>query len=738
LVESIDEATGYQMREEIYAKFFVACPAGESFFKQSNTYLHLVATKIIQMSVDMYADPVRMVDDISGLGLRHVGYAIPTELFGPFVSVCVEVVKGLGASEAAVDGFRWSLALVAKMQTRTILEGSTIVMKAINVNSEASLVKAISCAPRGERFAWMLIITVGTQNISPFLWSIQSGALNAASAMLKDLLTIRADRDKYYYGAEDLFKRHNDVVKVLLDDAPIMLPHLLDGLIWRSRVTVNGYRRVNYFFKDLLLDPQGDFQKTLDWVASAKDQKIVCHPVLVLLADLVWSRVAGRAFLFRKSWFLFTLVIFISSQSVIKSIGAGDPSDALLYATFALRCFIYLFTMGQMIRSHTRKTVRSYMKNTVVKVGGVVPVPMYLLNWQDSANMMLMICLVIMFASEPILHCLQDNGGVLFTDVCDASSKIRTFPYSVFTMIAMMLYYLLLIDLAVINNRVSAYVLVCGRMLAELQLFLIAESIVLVMLSSAFACLEQNEPEFRNIPTALMALWEMLLAMFSTADYKRLHNEPVILLGVYVYLIMSVIFLVNLLVAQLSCAYDAIYSDMVGYARLKRIKVIVDSMPAVPKARWQRFTHDLGLDNRIEFNEGDVGLAGGIQVTEASSANPTTVDAIRRFGGSTSVSIQWPEEEGVVDDEAEKFQRLEDLVKKTAELITKSSDQKRKHKGKSGGGGSGANASGASGSAMSGEAEESGAGGSGMGKGGSGMEGSYATSGGDEDEEEEQ
>jgi hypothetical protein len=60
LVDSIDEATGYQLRQDIYAKFFAICPAGESFFKQSNTYLHLVATKIITMTVDIYLEPVWM------------------------------------------------------------------------------------------------------------------------------------------------------------------------------------------------------------------------------------------------------------------------------------------------------------------------------------------------------------------------------------------------------------------------------------------------------------------------------------------------------------------------------------------------------------------------------------------------------------------------------------------------------------------------------------------------------
>jgi hemoglobin-like flavoprotein len=83
LVASLDEATKYEIRKDIYQRFFVAAPAGQDLFKQSNTYLHLIADKIIDMTVDIYRDPVKMVDDVSALGLRHVGYAIPTEFFGP-------------------------------------------------------------------------------------------------------------------------------------------------------------------------------------------------------------------------------------------------------------------------------------------------------------------------------------------------------------------------------------------------------------------------------------------------------------------------------------------------------------------------------------------------------------------------------------------------------------------------------------------------------------------------------
>merc|ERR1740117_306723 len=107
--------------------------------------------------------------------------------------------------DSTVEAFRWSLGLISKMLVRTITEGSTIVMKAINSNSQKLLKKAISCAPRGERASWMLTVQVGTQRISPLAWSVESGNLEAAIAIIGDLLTFRADRDRYYYGVDKLF-----------------------------------------------------------------------------------------------------------------------------------------------------------------------------------------------------------------------------------------------------------------------------------------------------------------------------------------------------------------------------------------------------------------------------------------------------------------------------------------------------------------------------------------------------
>ncbi|CAL1147647.1 unnamed protein product [Cladocopium goreaui] len=138
-IASLTSEDIYVVRKQIYQRFFQVAPAGQDHFKQSTTRLYFIADKIIEMTMEMYREPRAMVQDISALGLRHVGYAIPTELFAPFVSSAVETVREQTTDDVAESAFRWSLTLVSKILVRTILEGSTIVMKAINTNSARAL-----------------------------------------------------------------------------------------------------------------------------------------------------------------------------------------------------------------------------------------------------------------------------------------------------------------------------------------------------------------------------------------------------------------------------------------------------------------------------------------------------------------------------------------------------------------------------------------------------------------------
>jgi hemoglobin-like flavoprotein/uncharacterized membrane protein YgcG len=690
VIGGLDENTAFELRKETYARFFAAAPAGQDFFKQSNTYLHFIADRVLQMTLEMYMDPVKMVDDISALGLRHVGYAIPTEFMGPFVTACVEVMSTATTDTNAVEAYRWSLGLIGKIMVRTITEGSTICMKAINTNNAKQLKKAIGCAPRGERATWLLLVQVGTQNISPLYWSIESGALEAAQTIIEDLLAFRADRDRYYFGMDNLFARHPEIVQKLATQAPSLLPKLLDLLIWRSRTTEHGTRRANYYLRHLLMDANGKFSPTLSWIVRTRDPRLVCHPIIVMLSDTVWGRLACRAFIFRKSWFLFTLLVFIAGQSILKHLNDGENTELERILIFFFRAIIYVCSMTQLLYAHFTKILKAIKTGKVTRIAGCLRVPDYLGNWQEGAGFSLMLMLIMMLILEPIVWCLSDNNDKLFFEECHEASRLE-FPYTMFSMFAMFLYFVLLIDLAVISTKVSAYVLVCIRMLSEVGLFILAVTAILLTFSSAISVVKHSQRDFEGIQKGLLTLLEMTLKMYDGKHFEEYESDPVVLTCVFTFLVAVGSFLTNMLVAQLTCAYEAVYVDMVGFARLERIEIIVNTMPSVSEKRWCCFRDSLKLNANTEFNAGDVGVPGGIQILEPSNLNPTAEDIIKRFGGPTNVDTPWPADEQGDGDEDDRFDRMEQLIQKTMKRWAKGSAGK-------GGKGSGMGSSGGNGS----------------------------------------
>lgn len=662
---SLSETSILFLRQELYRRFFAVAPAGQDHFKQSTTRLYFIADKIIEMTVEIFRSPRQMVVDISALGLRHVGYEVPTELFAPFVSAAVDVVRGMTTDDVAEAAFRWSLTLVSKILVRTVLEGSTIVMRAINTNQEKALRKAIAVAARGRRATELLEIRVGTQSISPLFWAIESGSLNCGKAMIQDLLTIRADRDNYYYGCDDLFNRHPNIIQKLCAEAPTMLQPLLDGLVWRSRITFQGRRRVNYYLKHLVQNADGRFNQALEWLADFKDPKIISHSVVALFADIVWNRLAMYYFLLTRLYFLLTLVVFATSQAILGSSDASTHSKEENIAIFACRCFIYIGSMCHMFIREIRLFVHDWRHGCWERLFNKIPVPEFLCSGQEVGNMLLLWMLIFMCVQEPIWWCIPDTygdypGSRLFNTACAAGQQHKE-VYAAFSCAAMLLYCVLILDLSIVSMRISAFVLVCGRVIAEVGLFLMAAIFLILAFALGISALDRQSPSFEGIGNAAFSLFAMTLGLYPSENLGELKDAVGVLITVSVFTILIAIFLLNLLVAQLNQAYQLIFPDMQGYARLNRASVIVSTVDQVSQRRWSRFLESLNLDERLEFNEGDVGLAGGIQVMEPSWANPTTVDSIRRFGGSTSPTMPWPEDEKMYSEE-DRFERLEKLM----------------------------------------------------------------------------
>jgi len=198
-------------------------------------------------------------------------------------------------------------------------------------------------------------------------------------------------------------------------------------------------------------------------------------------------------------------------------------------------------------------------------------IPVYLFTWQGGATLLLTAFLLLMLSLEPILHCFQDNDGFLFTEHCAGGENVLM-EYSVMSTASMLLYFLLLSDLSVFPTRVSAFALMCTRVASEVALFLFGLTSFVVAFACAVSALEQDDPDFAGIPKSGLQLYKITLGMVSGGRYDILMDYPALMMAIFIYVVTTVIFMLNLLIAQLNCSYQATYQDMLGVAYLNELQ----------------------------------------------------------------------------------------------------------------------------------------------------------------------
>lgn len=738
-VQRMSDLDMFQMRKLVYTRFFSLATSGQDFFKQSNTRLHFLSEKVIDLTQAIFKDPKRFVSEISGLGLRHVGFAVPIALFPPFVHAYIEAFHSYVAEPVAVEGWAWSLNLVSKILVRTLIQGSTVVMKAINLNSVEQVRDAIQIAPRKDRAQWLLHVQVGDQHISPLLWSLESGSVKVADAILSDLLMIRADRACYYYGLDELFMRHPDIVKRLSKDAPVLLSSLFSGMIWRSTRTVeNGSRRrVNYYIKHILIDEKGRFNEGLKHVVATGMPTIMTHPTAVLLVDLLWNGVVLRQFTMSRLQGVLSLAVFLLSQAILPSLltpSLSDRSAAVLwFIIFLCRLYNYIIGFSILAAFHlhklwiwTRNTLRTIiaeidtdgngqldsdeLKEAFIRLAMIAKQELSKAiealtaedtldggevsghkvkadkdrNFLGNVTLVVMLMLILMAAQEPMFYCRGSPGWPI--GICPAATKAMLYRYSVFSSIAMGGFWLCLIDLAALSTDLSAFLLVLGQVYLTVQEITFALVFLLLAWASAISllcsvgCNSVPGGKFTDVFNVLNALTGMTVNMYQ-GDYTAISgaaSNQLLLQAVNCFMVMACVVLVNLMIAQLNRSYEYIYADMIGFARLNRAALIVDSMESANMARWNSFIRNLRLDQNLEFDEGDLGPPGGVQVLEKASLHLQRKETIVRYGGTTSGKEPWPADTRSRDEQGsdQRLARLEQhLLKAVKRIDTRQREQ---------------------------------------------------------------
>ena len=254
--------------------------------------------------------------------------------------------------------------------------------------------------------------------------------------------------------------------------------------------------------------------------------------------------------------------------------------------------------MGQLIYTQGKHIGKDVKACRFIRVGPLA-VPSYLSNWQDSVGCTLMILLVNMLCMKPIVHFLGKDGPI-FNEHCEEAERLL-FAYSIALGVALLCYYLLLVDLAVFSRRISAFVQVCGRLLSEVSLFLFGVSFFVVAFACAISSLEQDGSDFAGIPLSAVVLLKVTLGMLGVIHYDAMHVYPAVFVAVVLYIVVTVVFLLNLLIAQLNCAYQSTFLDMIGYACLNRGKIVTETLPSVSKSRWQHFVASLWSSEKANW-----------------------------------------------------------------------------------------------------------------------------------------
>ena len=229
----MDEKTLDEFKLQVFDTFFANCEESQLYLRAANKRLVYIMGRILTIMSDVYTKTHQAVIALSALGLLHAGHGVPEDLVRPFVQAFMAGIKQYCPDESLHDSLWWTLDLIGRIFIRTLAEGSTPVIIAINRNTSIAMQAAVANAPRGEREVMLLRVQVGTESMSPLMWAVEKGALESAKAILDDLLTMRADRARYYFGMEALWNRHPDIISLLCNKAPSLLATRL-GMVFRT------------------------------------------------------------------------------------------------------------------------------------------------------------------------------------------------------------------------------------------------------------------------------------------------------------------------------------------------------------------------------------------------------------------------------------------------------------------------------------------------------------------------
>eukprot|EP00913_Durusdinium_trenchii_P016472 g15483.t1 len=183
-----------------------------------------------------------------------------------------------------------------------------------------------------------------------------------------------------------------------------------------------------------------------------------------------------------------------------------------------------------------------------------------------------------------MFHCLGSSEEV-FSFRCDAWTDQMSLAYEILVTFGVFLYVILMLELGSISIKLSEYRVLVLHAIEQVILCLGVVFLIICTFAVAISGMERE------------------VAAVTGADAC-----PLLLIVILLFMMMVYSFFFNLLVSPLGISF-----------RCKAVKM----------TRWTKFMTALKLDEKVDFEEGDIGLAGGIKNFEPALAHPVAKESYR-------------------------------------------------------------------------------------------------------------
>ena len=203
------EYTDAAFGDIFYAEIKAAAPDFLQLFVRPKALQYSTFVDQMDTLVGFADEAEAFYEQMKPMAIRHMKYGVTAQMVKAYGAVVKSVLsRTLGEKYDSNSQRAWEYVWnsVSRCLADCLSVGSNLVTMALVAGEVRELQRALSLAPRGQRADWITRVQIHDSVVSPLYWVIRDGMVDMARVMIQDLLALRADREAYYYGYDQLWK----------------------------------------------------------------------------------------------------------------------------------------------------------------------------------------------------------------------------------------------------------------------------------------------------------------------------------------------------------------------------------------------------------------------------------------------------------------------------------------------------------------------------------------------------